>query len=403
MNSPIEISNGRDAVKIYRVSNRGRSVFQLSFYRAGRRERRTFSDKAEAKREAKTILCQLASSATAMEEAISATDIESLVAARSALNGIDLPLHLAVEGFAGAIRLLGQPGDSVAALNRAVAFYVKHYPVGSIRVSLGEMLHRYQESRKRMGVSKVWIDAIACKARILLKRFAPEKCELPSGLEIVDWLDEIYSSPVTKNTTLKTLKAFAAWTVKEKLVGCETISCMELWKVPASEVEIYTPDELKQILGVAPTLTIPFLVLGAFGGLRTAETMRMDWSEIDLERGRLVVCASKAKTAARRVVPISENLKAWLKPHAKAAGPVVLGSQGRLHSLLHGMEFPLKRNALRHSYISYRLAVVQDTPKVALECGNSPQMIFKHYRELVAPEAAKAWFEIMPEKSSPCG
>ena len=397
MNSPIEISNGRDAVKIYRVSNRGRSLFQVSYYRAGRRERRTFSDKAEAKREAKTILCQLASNATEADEAISATDIESLVAARSALNGIGLPLHLAVEGFAGAVRLLGQPDDSVAALHRAVAFYVKHHPVGSVRVSLREMVERYQESRRRLGVSKVWLDTIRGKTSAMLKRFPPEKCELPSGREIVDWIEEIYSSPVTKNTTLKTIKAFAAWAVKEKLVGCESISCMELWKVPASEVEIYTPNELKQILSVAPALTIPFLVLGAFGGLRTAETMRMDWSEIDLERGRLVVCASKAKTAARRVVPISENLKAWLKPHAKSAGPVVLGSQGRLHSTLHAMESPLKRNALRHSYISYRLAAINDTPRVALECGNSPQIIFKHYRELVAPEEAKAWFEIMPE------
>ena len=302
-----------------------------------------------------------------------------------------------MEGFAGAVRLLGQRDDPVAGLHRAVAFYVKHHPVGSLRVPLREMVHRYQESRRRLGVSKVWSAAIACKTRIMLKRFAPEKCELPSGREVVDWLDEIYSSPVTKNTTLKTLKAFASWAAKEKLVGCETISSMELWKVPASEVEIYTPEEMRRILASVPRMAIPFVTLGAFAGLRAAEAMRMDWSEIDLNRGYIVVSASKAKTAARRLVPISENLRAWLKPHAKAAGPVVLGSQGRLHSLLHGMEFPLKRNALRHSYISYRLAVVQDTPKVALECGNSPQMIFKHYRELVAPDEEKEWFEITLE------
>ena len=397
MNSPIEISNGRDAVKIYRVINRGRSLYQLSYYRAGRRERRTFGDKAAAKREAKAILCQLASNATEADEAISATDIESLVAARTALNGIGLPLHLAVEGFAGAFRLLGPPEDSVAALHRAVAFYVKHHPVGSVRVPLREMVHRYQESRKRLGVSKVWLETIEGKTRAMLKRFPPGNYELPSGREIVDWLDEIYSNPVTKNTTLKTLKAFAAWVVKEKLAGCETISIMERWKVPACDVEIYTPDEMKQILNAAPVLTIPFLALGAFAGLRTAETMRMDWSEIDLERGHLVVSAAKAKTATRRLVPILANLKAWLKPHAKASGPVVLVSQGRIDSLLREKEIPRKRNALRHSYISYRLAAIHDTPRVALECGNSPQMIFKHYRELVAPEEAQQWFNIIPE------
>ena len=43
-----------------------------------------------------------------------------------------------------------------------------------------------------------------------------------------------------------------------------------------------------------------------------------------------------------------------------------------------------------------RLAAIQDAAKVALEMGNSPQMLFKHYRELVTPDAAKSWFAIQP-------
>ncbi len=53
-------------------------------------------------------------------------------------------------------------------------------------------------------------------------------------------------------------------------------------------------------------------------------------------------------------------------------------------------------NGLRHSYISYRLAVLHDTARVALEAGNSPEVIFAHYRELVTPEAAEAWFKVKP-------
>jgi hypothetical protein len=62
---------------------------------------------------------------------------------------------------------------------------------------------------------------------------------------------------------------------------------------------------------------------------------------------------------------------------------------------------------LRHSFISYRLAAIQNTAQVALEAGNSPQMIFRHYRaclaavrrrqELVTEKAAKAWFAITPD------
>jgi hypothetical protein len=38
--------------------------------------------------------------------------------------------------------------------------------------------------------------------------------------------------------------------------------------------------------------------------------------------------------------------------------------------------------------------------KVALEAGNSPQMIFQHYRELVRPKGAKEWFAIMPKREA---
>jgi hypothetical protein len=58
--------------------------------------------------------------------------------------------------------------------------------------------------------------------------------------------------------------------------------------------------------------------------------------------------------------------------------------------------FLWKHNALRHSFISYRVADIQNVAQVALEAGNSPQMIFKHYRELVRPAAAKEWFAIVP-------
>jgi hypothetical protein len=41
--------------------------------------------------------------------------------------------------------------------------------------------------------------------------------------------------------------------------------------------------------------------------------------------------------------------------------------------------------------------VLHDTGRVALEAGNSPEIIFGHYRELVTPEAATDWFSIKPE------
>ena len=59
--------------------------------------------------------------------------------------------------------------------------------------------------------------------------------------------------------------------------------------------------------------------------------------------------------------------------------------------------FAWKHNALRHSFISYRVAQVQNVAQVALEAGNAPRMVFSNYRELVRPTDAEKWFGITPE------
>ena len=60
---------------------------------------------------------------------------------------------------------------------------------------------------------------------------------------------------------------------------------------------------------------------------------------------------------------------------------------------------PLKwrQNALRHSFISYRLAVIQNENQVAMESGNSPVMIHKHYKQLVSSAVGAKWFGIRPD------
>ena len=58
-----------------------------------------------------------------------------------------------------------------------------------------------------------------------------------------------------------------------------------------------------------------------------------------------------------------------------------------------------KANALRHSFISYRVAQTRDIAAVAIEAGNSSRMIFAHYRELCTESEAAEWFGIVPATS----
>ena len=116
------------------------------------------------------------------------------------------------------------------------------------------------------------------------------------------------------------------------------------------------------------------------------------------------------KVASRRLVPIQDNLKRWLTPLRKS-GEAICDYANMSKQLLWLSEavdkklkaadstagFVWKHNALRHSFISYRVAATQDVAKVSLEAGNSPRVVFSNYRELVRPADATKWFGIAPD------
>ncbi len=56
-----------------------------------------------------------------------------------------------------------------------------------------------------------------------------------------------------------------------------------------------------------------------------------------------------------------------------------------------------KKNALRHSYGTYRMAVLKAPVRVAFEMGNSPGVIRKCYDRVVTETQGKTWFGVRPE------
>ena len=55
-------------------------------------------------------------------------------------------------------------------------------------------------------------------------------------------------------------------------------------------------------------------------------------------------------------------------------------------------------DCMRHSFASYHLAAHGSADMTAAQMGHrSTEMIFQHYRELVTPKQAAAWFAITPK------
>ena len=172
-----------------------------------------------------------------------------------------------------------------------------------------------------------------------------------------------------------------------------------------SEIETFTPEELRRLLAAASFRIASCLAIQAFAGVRTAELLRLTWHDLERRPGYIEITAKQAKTAARRLIPISQNLANWLR-EAPRNGTERLWTRSsnryfegqKLAALRAGMAW--KANALRHSFISYRVALTKDIAAVALEAGNSPKMIFAHYRELCTEAEASDWFSILPAKGA---
>jgi integrase len=165
-------------------------------------------------------------------------------------------------------------------------------------------------------------------------------------------------------------------------------------------ITICTPNELRGLLTAAPGWFRPVLAIQAFSGLRSTEVLRLDWEDVKLDLGHIEVATVRTKTKASRLAPIPPNLVRWLAHAAKSSGKVFPYSRVNLDqihaSTATTAEVAWKPDALRHSFISYRAAQTFDVPRVSLESGTPPGMIFRHYRTLVGEMEARQWFTIAP-------
>ncbi len=81
-------------------------------------------------------------------------------------------------------------------------------------------------------------------------------------------------------------------------------------KTKHDDVAVFTPQQMGTLLHASPPHLIPILAVGAFSGIRMAELNRLQWSAFDLERDIIELRAGQAKTASRRIIPITDNLRA---------------------------------------------------------------------------------------------
>ena len=218
-------------------------------------------------------------------------------------------------------------------------------------------------------------------------------------------------SAVTRNKHRTSLKAFYTFAAAKAQKWCEHSPLGDLTKerVVTKEPRAYSPADVAKIMQAAVTLAspiLPALVLGLFSGLRPSEARALDLGTINFDSDGFRTPAfhrtgEPTKTGAR-VAPLTPACKAWMASQTRRTGFAWKGGdeeyQLEMRAVLEAAGVKGIYDGARHSFISYRTAEIRDVARVADECGNSPNVIKKHYREIVTTEAAKVFFAIRPEK-----
>lgn len=334
-------------------------------------------------------------------EELSTADMESYVIARKHLATTGLPLHVCAEVFAQAhTKLGGRP------LLDAVEFFMDYHPNDVVAKPLVDMVNDFAEHRQAMGVVGAYVADIRRKlGRLAAANTGRTLAQLRTA-EIDRWLGSQTWHPITKNNVRKILITFGNWAKANRHLPTNRpteFDGLMSYKEPPTKVEIYTPAELGTLFAAVearrPEL-LPWLACAAYTGARVSEIDHLGWEHINFERNFVEIESSKVRTKARRLVPLHEALKSRLQRYRRDLGPinVYLHPHGALKRVAADEGLKLKANGFRHSYISYRLAAINDTAHVALEAGNSPDVIFQHYRELVTPEDAIQWFAVVLPK-----
>jgi integrase len=362
-------------LKIRKVRISGVPFWQvITPKQGGGRTRRTFKEKTEAEAYFDAAKVQHANHGTA---------------------SLSVPEKLRVEAKDCADRLAVH-GKT---LRDATDYYLEYLSTVTSSRKVREVVEEFLAAKEADGASGRYLGDLRVRLSRFALTFGESIIASITARELNQWLRSLGVGNVTRNSYRRRLTALFNFARKEEYLARSPLVDVDKPKERAGETEILTVAQMARLLEVASAETLPYWAIGGFAGLRRAELERLEWKDVDLEGGFINVSAAKAKTASRRLVTIQPNLREWLSPYSTARGLVCpAGLRKRLEADREaaGMGQDWPQNGLRHSFGSYHLAQFADAAALALQMGNSPNMIFKHYREVVKPKDAAAYWGLSP-------
>jgi integrase len=396
---PLTVPRGSLHVTIYETPTKGYPHYTLVYYQDGLRKRESSADFLAIRNRADEVLADLDEGKPTLAGALKASERSEFKRAKSAVSKSGVPLDVAARHFAEAVRLLGS--DLVI---EAAREYAKRHPVKMLAKLVADVVTEFLDEKEKQGRSERHVETLSSHCKRFGGAVSMNVGSVTAG-DVDVFLDSLNVGARTRDNVANSIRTLFEFAKRKRYLPSDFDELSRVTRLDNGEdgpIEIYTPKEIAALLEAADESLVPFIAIGGFAGLRSSEIRRLDWQDVKFDSDCIIVQKGKVKKRgkSRRIVPMPANLKAWLKPFERKAGKVWPHSKPYLYESLAVVavkaKVPWKSNALRHSFVSYRVAYIKNVPQVALEAGNSAQMIDSNYRELVTEAESQKWFSIMP-------
>lgn len=317
---PKKVWFGRVGVPVYqRATPNGGVAFMVANNSGQKRRFDCYAEEAVALEQAETLAKRL-SERNAVAATLTEAQAIEYSGARLTLARHNLSVAGAAEGIAEAFKTV----SSIAELHEALAFW-KARRKQTIKKPIRELVAELLAIKETRGASDRYIQDLKYRLNRFAKAFSMDACNVTTPL-LQAWLDGEKLKPQAYSNFRRVIHLLFEFAVARGYAAENPAVGVEKVKVRGGTIEIYTPAKIARLLAAASNEFRPILAIGAFAGLRSAELERLEWSDIHLDSRHIIIGIDRAKTATRRIVPIAENLAAWLAPFVQKTGKVWIGT-----------------------------------------------------------------------------
>lgn len=399
------------------VGGREYVTFRARYWQDGQRKEITAPDIETAQQRARDALKHHESGSGHVMQ-FKPAEAANVAAAVAKLQEVGVPLLIAVADYVAARKALPSKWTVADAARGFAVFKAKEEAeaAGPKEMRFIDAVAKFHERNDKRGLSEGYKADCKKHLKIIGKTFNGTIIQTLKQPELTECIESSTKGGARRFNNLRcTLNALFGFCQKEGILPRDRTheaALIEKKDQGSSEnITIYTPAEMQVILANIGEELLPWALLGGFAGLRVSEIHRLKWENIRLDAGVITLDKSLTKTKRRRVIPIGDALHEWIEPIHKGKGPIYdlpyKTYEDRLHKGWAKMVdeddkllVEKRANAFRHSYGTYRFAILKDEFKVSAEMGNSPNELRASYAELALPQDAKAWFSIMPVKKN---